>query len=195
MLTRLHSGMEPLIRAVLSNLIGEEDASHIDIVSNSVKVEADGKWEIQYRHPSRYVALSGLSLPCEMCIPTTAAAASGTTSHKPSSHTAISRTRLRFSSSATVSPVCLSSPSSTQTDTKPSYLHETFFSDLSAARHADILFVKEKADGENDLATYCTTHGIAHILFPDFAKALAVVQSVVNSERTPAEALALKSIV
>ncbi len=49
------SGMEPLIRAVLSNLIGEEDAAHIDIVSNHVKELPDGKWEIQYRHPTRYV--------------------------------------------------------------------------------------------------------------------------------------------
>lgn len=46
------SGMEPLIRAVLSTLIGEEDASHIDIVSNHVNIHEDGKWEIQYRHPT-----------------------------------------------------------------------------------------------------------------------------------------------
>lgn len=47
------SGMEPLIRAVLSKLIGEEDAAQIDVISNGVKVEPDGAWEIQFRHPER----------------------------------------------------------------------------------------------------------------------------------------------
>lgn len=47
------SGMTPLIRAVLSKHIGEEDAKTIDVVSNDVHHEADGGWEIQYRHPTR----------------------------------------------------------------------------------------------------------------------------------------------
>ncbi len=47
-----HSGMEPIIRALLTNLVGEE-ASYIDIISNSVDVHADGSWDIKYRHPSR----------------------------------------------------------------------------------------------------------------------------------------------
>ncbi|KAF8525178.1 HAD-like domain-containing protein [Hysterangium stoloniferum] len=46
------SGMAPLIRAVLSNLLGEEDARDIEIISNNVKVHDDGKWEIQFRHPT-----------------------------------------------------------------------------------------------------------------------------------------------
>ena len=45
--------MAPLIRAVLSTLIGEEDAAHIDIVSNDVITSEGGKWEIKYRHPTR----------------------------------------------------------------------------------------------------------------------------------------------
>ena len=44
--------MEPVIRAVLSTLVGEADAQEIDIVSNHVRFKDDGKWEIQYRHPS-----------------------------------------------------------------------------------------------------------------------------------------------
>lgn len=44
--------MAPLIRAVLSNLIGEEESSRIEIVANDAVVQPDGKWEIQYRHPS-----------------------------------------------------------------------------------------------------------------------------------------------
>ncbi|KAG8855325.1 hypothetical protein FRB96_007123 [Tulasnella sp. 330] len=47
----ISSGMEPLIRAVLNNLIGETDAKEIDVISNTVKIEENGKWNIQYRHP------------------------------------------------------------------------------------------------------------------------------------------------
>jgi 2,3-diketo-5-methylthio-1-phosphopentane phosphatase len=46
------SGMEPLIRAILSNLVGD-DASDIEIISNSVDVHEDGSWNIKFRHPSR----------------------------------------------------------------------------------------------------------------------------------------------
>jgi 2-hydroxy-3-keto-5-methylthiopentenyl-1-phosphate phosphatase len=52
------SGMSPLIRAVLSNLIGEEDASDIEIIANDVDVLDDNKWTIKYRHPSRWALLS-----------------------------------------------------------------------------------------------------------------------------------------
>lgn len=47
------SGMEPLIRAILSNLVGD-DANNIEIISNSVDVHKDGSWSIKFRHPSRY---------------------------------------------------------------------------------------------------------------------------------------------
>jgi 2-hydroxy-3-keto-5-methylthiopentenyl-1-phosphate phosphatase len=33
--------------------IGEEDAAKIEIISNEVQHLDDGKWTIQYRHPSR----------------------------------------------------------------------------------------------------------------------------------------------
>jgi len=62
-------------------------------------------------------------------------------------------------------------------------------SDMSAAKHADVLFVKQKDDGENDLATYCTKLGIRHILFTDFSKALPIVQSVVKGEKRTDEVL------
>ncbi|KAF7364172.1 hypothetical protein MSAN_01076500 [Mycena sanguinolenta] len=64
-------------------------------------------------------------------------------------------------------------------------------SDMSAARHADILFVKQKDDGENDLAAYCNREGIKHIIFHHFSEALGVVQSVVSGEKTPEEVLAI----
>ena len=47
--------MTPTIRAVLSNLLGEEDSKDIEIVSNEVDIHADGTWSIKYRHPSRCV--------------------------------------------------------------------------------------------------------------------------------------------
>jgi len=45
--------MAPLIRAILSDVIGEEAASEVQIIANEVTVFPHGKWEIQYRHPSR----------------------------------------------------------------------------------------------------------------------------------------------
>jgi 2-hydroxy-3-keto-5-methylthiopentenyl-1-phosphate phosphatase len=56
--TGLCSGMAPLIRAVLSNLIGEEDAKTIDIISNDVDIQPDGSWNIKFRHPTRSVRFS-----------------------------------------------------------------------------------------------------------------------------------------
>lgn len=47
--------MAPIIRAVLTNLISEEEASSIDIIANDVEYLDEAKtgerWEIVYRHP------------------------------------------------------------------------------------------------------------------------------------------------
>jgi len=59
---------------------------------------------------------------------------------------------------------------------------------MSAAKHADVLFVKDKGE-ENDLHAYCIREGIKHVLFKDFEGALPVVQSVVKGEKSPAEVL------
>ena len=48
--------MAPIIRAILSNLVGDKDANEIEIIANDAVVRADGSWEIKYRHPSRSVA-------------------------------------------------------------------------------------------------------------------------------------------
>ncbi|KAH9912319.1 HAD-like domain-containing protein [Epithele typhae] len=63
-------------------------------------------------------------------------------------------------------------------------------SDMSAARHADVLFVKCKDGGDNDLAAYCRREGIPHILFADFSHARVVVADIVEGRTTAAEALA-----
>ncbi|KAH9933028.1 HAD-like domain-containing protein [Fomitopsis serialis] len=142
----ISSGMAPLIRAVLSNLVGEEDASKIDIVSNEIIIHPDGKWEIQYRHPS-----SGFG-------------------HDKSQ--AILPYR-RLPNPPTI------------------FFFGDGVSDMSAARHADVLFVKQKADGENDLHKYCVQQGIPHILFSNFKDALKIVRQVVEGKLTVKEALAI----
>ena len=60
------SGMAPLIRAVLSNLIGEEAAKTIHIISNEAEVKPDGKWELKFRHPNRYLAPFPTVCPASM---------------------------------------------------------------------------------------------------------------------------------
>ncbi|KAH9029978.1 HAD-like domain-containing protein [Lactarius pseudohatsudake] len=135
------SGMEPLIRAILSNLVGD-DANDIEIISNSVEVHKDGSWNIKYRHPS-----SGYGHDKSQAI----------------------------------------LPYRNLTNRPLLFFFGDGVSDLSAAKHADVLFVKEKSDGENDLATYCTRENIPHILFPDFSRALLVVRSIVEGAKTPEE--------
>lgn len=43
--------MVPIIRSILENLLGPEDASRMEIVANEVDVKPDGKFEIVFRHP------------------------------------------------------------------------------------------------------------------------------------------------
>jgi 2,3-diketo-5-methylthio-1-phosphopentane phosphatase len=51
----LSGGMEPIIRALLSHLLGEEEAKSLPILSNNVtarpgkKLDEEGGWEIAYR--------------------------------------------------------------------------------------------------------------------------------------------------
>ncbi|KAF8069232.1 HAD-like domain-containing protein [Lyophyllum atratum] len=136
------SGMAPLIRAVLSNLVGEEAAAEIEIIANDVTIHADEKWDIQYRHPS-----SGFGHDKSWAI----------------------------------------LPYRALADPPTLFFFGDGVSDISAAKHADLLFVKVKGDGENDLAAYCAREGIKHVPFEDFSKALPVVQSVVSGEKTIAE--------
>ncbi|THG93172.1 hypothetical protein EW026_g7990 [Hermanssonia centrifuga] len=145
----LISGMAPLIRAVLSKLIGDEEAKNIEIVANDAKIHPDGKWEILYRHPS-----SGYG-------------------HDKSQ--AILPYR-RLSNPPTV------------------FFFGDGVSDMSAARHANVLFVKKKPGMDNDLAAYCTHEGIPHLLFENFHGALPVVKKVVDGQLSVPEALALGQV-
>ncbi|CED85183.1 -diketo-5-methylthio-1-phosphopentane phosphatase [Phaffia rhodozyma] len=107
------SGMTPLIRAVLSNLIGEEEASKIEIIANDVKFTDEKQqgdtWEIVFRHPE---------------------------------------SEFGHDKSKAILPYAnLPNPPTT-------FFMGDGVSDLSAASHADMLFVKDKG-AENDLRAYC----------------------------------------
>jgi len=136
------SGMTPIIRAVLSAHIGDEEASKFEIISNDVTIHENGPWEIKYRHPS-----SGFGHDKSQAI---------------LPYRALPNPPLIF-----------------------------FFgdgvSDLSAAKHADVLFVKTKPGGDNDLAAYCVREGIPHVIFHDFSQAQAMVESIVKGEKTKEE--------
>ncbi|KAI0823489.1 HAD-like domain-containing protein [Trametes gibbosa] len=141
----ISSGMAPLIRAVLSNLIGEEDSQTIEIVSNEVEVQPDGKWEIKYRHPT-----SGFG----------------------------------HDKSQAILPY-------RELDDPPTvFFFGDGVSDMSAARHADVLYVKTKEGGDNDLAAYCQRERIPHILFEDFGHALRSVCAIVEGKTSVKDALA-----
>ncbi|KAL7412702.1 HAD-like domain-containing protein [Mrakia frigida] len=143
------SGMEPLIRAVLGRLIGEEEAQKIEIIANGVKFTDEAQkgetWEIVFRHPE-----SGFG---------------------------------HDKSKAILPYADLPNPPTL-------FFLGDGVSDLSAAKHADLLFVKDKLDGENDLADYCIKEGIKHKMFVSFDDALVDLKSVVEGKRTVAEVLA-----
>lgn len=66
--------------------------------------------------------------------------------------------------------------------------------DLSAAKHADVLFVKMKENGESDLAVYCEKEGIKHIKFRTFREALPIMQAVISGAISVEEALGVEEV-
>jgi len=139
------SGMAPIIRAVLSKLIGEEDSQTIEIISNDVDLKGDENhlWKIQYRHPT-----SGFGHDKSRAI----------------------------------------IPYSELPDPPTLFFFGDGVSDMSAAKHADLLFVKMKSESDNDLASYCEREGIKHVRFKNFSNVIPLVQQVVEGKKTVAEA-------
>ena len=135
------SGMTPIIRSIFSNLIGEEEASKLEIISNDVEFTDPEKkgdtWSIVYRHPDNVNGHDkSLSILPYRDLP--------------------QRPLLFFAGDG--------------------------ISDISAARHADVLFVKDKKD--NDLATYCDKHNIGYHLFKDWTVPKHMIQQWLNGDLT-----------
>lgn len=131
------SGMVPIIRSIFSNLIGEEEASKIDIIANEVEFtdpEKEGKtWKLVYRHPDNHYGhdksksiLPYRNLPNPPLI----------------------------------------------------FFAGDGISDMSAAAHADVLFVKNKQD--NDLKTYCENKKIKYTLFDNWKVIKSMLQDIVE---------------
>lgn len=130
------SGMAPLIRAVLGNLIGEEAASDITIIANDVRfTDPEGRgdtWEIVFRNPDRYVCLSSCSFNVHYtdlwCLATLNAVGSDMTNRlrsfptrnstraRPRSSTATELATFRLPSTRTV---CLSRTRGARTTSRP----------------------------------------------------------------------------
>ncbi|EIW68345.1 hypothetical protein M231_00333 [Tremella mesenterica] len=55
-------------------------------------------------------------------------------------------------------------------------------SDMSAAKHADLLFTKIMPNGDSDLLAYCKKEGIPNVPFTDFHKVLERVKEVVGGK-------------
>ena len=138
------SGMTPIIRSIFANLIGDKDASEIEIISNDVKfTDAEQKgetWELVYRHPENWFGHDkSLSILPYRDLP--------------------NRPMLFFAGDG--------------------------ISDMSAARHADVLFVKDKKD--NDLATYCNTNKINYHLFKDWTIPKKMLEDLVSGKMSREE--------
>ncbi|KAL8292556.1 hypothetical protein RQP46_001168 [Phenoliferia psychrophenolica] len=132
------SGMVPIIRAIMENLVGVEDAAKIDIIANDVEHKPDGTWTIKFRHPE-----SGFG-------------------HDKSRTTAPYRDL-------------------------PGGGPTLFFcgdgvSDLSAARAADLLFVKVIPGHTNDLQVHCYREKIPYLPFASFEHVVEEEKSESGSE-------------
>ncbi|GAA5907749.1 putative phosphoric monoester hydrolase [Sporobolomyces salmoneus] len=141
------SGMVPIIRAILENLIGPEDAKQISIIANDVKHLEGGKWTISYLHPE-----TGFG-------------------HDKSRATAPYR----------------------ELEHEPTlFFCGDGVSDLSAARAADLLFVKVIEGHTNDLKVHCDREKIPYVPFSQFEQVGDVVKSVVEKQKTVQEHLDAK---
>ncbi|KAF9231879.1 HAD-like domain-containing protein [Melanogaster broomeanus] len=147
-LTIVSSGMDELIRAVLTELAkgsDEDVVKDIAIVSNGVRHDETGKWHITWRHPDSTYGhdKSRAILPYQ---------------EYRSEHHGHGPTVFFFGDGV---------------------------SDLSAAQHADVLFVKVTGDDEKDnLKKHCDKAGIPYIPFLNFHTAKEIVDKIVRGEKS-----------
>jgi 2-hydroxy-3-keto-5-methylthiopentenyl-1-phosphate phosphatase len=134
--------MEPIIRSILNNLLGEEAATKIDIIANGVNIKPDGHFDIVYRHPE-----------------------------SPFGHDVRALKSLVDSSCARRQKSKALRPyTDLPADRRPTvFFAGDGVSDASAAGESDILFVKVRPDKGNDLMKHCKREAIPFVPFHDFS--------------------------
>lgn len=158
------SGMVPIIRAILKNLIGP-DHDKLDIIANDVEaregksIDQEGGWKIKYHdescvephyHPPWLYAML--------------------TVHSDFGH----------DKSLSIRPYA----------TLPAGQRPTMFyagdgvSDLSAARETDLLFAKKG----HDLIRYCAKENVPFTVFEDWSDILKVTKQIVAGEKSVQDA-------
>ena len=158
------SGMEPIIRAILKNLVGP-DHDKLDIISNEVmarpgkSIDQDGGWTIKY-HDERWTALPPSTFGSELTV------------HSGFGH----------DKSRTIRPYAQ----------LPADQRSTLFyagdgvSDLSAARETDLLFAK-KGHGKEDAFIYVTgprlTFARSHIVLRQAERPIHCFRGLVYDPR------------
>lgn len=165
--------MVPIIRAILENLIGKEEADRIEIVANEVdtsKGSGPGQWTIKYRHPESSV------LPSHTIVPWFLPLHSGCMLIEDEGLRSI------YSGFGHDKDRCIS-PYRSLSERPTIFFCGDGVSDLSAARSADCLFVKLKEGTGNDLAKHCESEGIKHVKFHSFNEVKQVVESVVEGKK------------
>lgn len=150
--------MTPIIRAIMENLVGVEDAAKIDIIANDVEYLEDGGWTIAFRHPE-----SGFGHD----------KSKSTGPYRDLAH----RPTLFFCGDGGMMLFKILCQFRTTLADALSAL--SLVSDLSAARAADLLFVKVIPGHTNDLSVHCVREGIPFVAFEQFLQVKSTVEQVV----------------
>lgn len=217
--------MDELIRAVLTELAKGSDkdvVKDISIVSNGVRRDATGKWFITWRHPDRYDPISILPpilvlytyCPCkpnegnvlDSILRRLSPRCSGYGHDKSrailpyreyrQTHNGRGPTTFFFGDGVSGTSYPLSPPVLTHFPLRSLLRFLNFLvPDLSAAQHADVLFVKVTGiDDKDNLKRHCDKTGIPYIPFRDFRVAKTIVGQIVRGEKTK-DAFLVKPVV
>lgn len=205
--------MDELIRAVLTELAkgsDEDVVKDVSIVSNGVRRDATGKWFVTWRHPERYDPVFFHSPPLCTSDPPLNQRDERAGFYSETDPVAVDTVTINRARSCLIRSIdkhttvearpCSSLVMASRVRTIPlfpfvSVSHDPFSSDLSAAQHADVLFVKVTGIDEKDnLKRHCDKAGIPYIPFFDFHVAKTIVGQIVRGEKTK-EAFLVKPVV
>lgn len=153
----LSGGMEPIIRALLEHMIGE-DAKDIQIVSNDVvarpgkNINEEGGWTITF-HDETHV--TKISHPC------------------------LIRANILYRSFGHDKSLEIRPYAALPEAKRPTMFYAgDGVSDLSAAKETDLLFAKEG----HDLVLWCVKEKVPFTLFRDWSSILSTCKTIVNNE-------------